>query len=84
VSGAEVVLVAGGHSRTDGNGYAKIILPDANWYALIIRYQGHEQVLYMEYLEPDRSYVYRADSASKAVDNAQGTVGTLGSLLSIE
>jgi len=84
VSGAEVVLVGGGRSRTDGNGYAEIILPSADWYALIIRYQEHEQVLYMEKLEPGKSYVYRADSVSKAVDRSPGAVGTLGNLLSPE
>ncbi len=84
VSGAEVVLVGGGRSRTDESGYADIILSRADWYALVIRYQGHEQVLYMEQLEPDRSYVYRADSASKAVGNSSGAVGTLGNLLSPE
>jgi hypothetical protein len=84
VSGAEVVLVGGGRFRTDGNGYTEIILPGADWYALIIRYPGHEQVLYMEALAPDRSYVYRADSASKAVGHASGAVGTLGNLLSPE
>ena len=84
VSGAEVVIVGGGRSKTDGNGYAEIILPGADWYALIIRYQRHEQVLYMEELEPDRSYVYRADSASKAIDSSSGAVGTLGNLLTPE
>ena len=84
VSGAEVVLVGGSRSRTDGSGYAEIILPGADWYALIIRYQGHEQVLYMEKLEPDRSYVYRADSVSKVVGHSSGAVGTLGNLLSPE
>ncbi len=84
VSGAEVVLVGGGRSSTDGFGYAEIILPGADWYALIIRYPGHEQVLYTEQLEPDRAYVYRADSASTAVGRASGAVGTLGNLLSPE
>jgi hypothetical protein len=84
VPGAEVVLVGGGRYKTDENGYAEIILPGADWYALIIRFQGHEQVLYMEEMEPDRSYVYRADSASKAIGNSSGAVGTLGNLLSPE
>jgi len=84
VSGAEVVLVGGGRSRTDESGYAKIILPGADWYALIIRYPGHEQVLYMEELEPDRSYVYRADSVSRATGHSSGAIGTLGNLLSPE
>jgi hypothetical protein len=81
VPDAEVVLVAGGRSRTGVNGYAEIILPGANWYALIIRYPGHEQVLYMEEMEPDKSYVYRADSVSDAAKSASGPVGTLGKVL---
>ena len=81
VPDAEVVLVAGGRSRTDENGYAEIILPGHNWYALVIRYPGHEQVLYMEDMEPDKSYVYRADSMSDAAKNASGPVGTLGRVL---
>ena len=38
----------------------------------------------MEEIEPDNTYVYRSDSASKAVENAPGDIGTLGNLLSIE
>jgi hypothetical protein len=84
VSGAEVALVGGGHYTTDAKGYAEIILPSADWYALIIRYQGHEQVLYMEQLEPNKSYVYRADSISKAISQSSSAVGTLGNLLTPE
>ena len=81
VPDAEVVLVAGGRSRTDQNGYAEIIVPGSDWYALIIKYPGHEQVLYMEQLEPDKSYVYRSDAASNAAKNAQSDIGTLGGIL---
>ena len=81
---AEVVLVGGRRSRTDERGYAEIILPGSNWYALIIRYPGHEQVLYMEEMEPDKAYVYRADSVSNAASHASGAVGTLGNVLSLE
>ncbi len=81
VAGAEVTLVGGGRSMTDGSGYAEIILPDPNWYALIIRYLGHEEVLYMEELEPDRTYVYRADSTARHRSLAGGEVGTLGNVL---
>ena len=84
VSGAEVVLVGGGRSRTDERGYAEIILPGLEYCALVIRYPGHEQVLYMEVLEPDKTYVYRADSASNAASHATGAVGTLGNVLSPE
>ena len=81
---AEVVLVAGGRSRTDENGYTEIILPGPDWYALVIRYSGHEQVLYMEEMEPDKTYVYRADSVAKAAIRASGAVGMLGNVLELE
>ena len=84
VSEAEVVLVGGGRSRTDHNGYAEVILPAPDCYSLTIRYPGHEQVLYMEDMEPDKTYVYRADSASKAASQASGAIGTLGNVLSRE
>jgi len=81
VPGAEVVLVGGRRSNTDGQGYAEVILPGPDWYALAIKYPGHEQVLYMEEMEPDKAYVYRADAASNAASHAPGAVGTLGNVL---
>ena len=81
---AEVALVGGAHSRTDQRGYAEIILPGAYFYALVIRYPGHEQVLYMEELEPDKTYVYTPESASGAASQASGAIGTLGNILSPE
>ena len=84
VPAAEVVLAGGGRSRTDESGYADIILPGADWYALTIRYPGHEQVLYMEEMEPDRTYVYRADQVTNMSSQVSGPVGTLGSILSLE
>ena len=87
VHSAEVVLVGGGSSKTDEYGYAKIILPviaGINYYALIIRYPGHEQVLYEEEMEPDKTYVYRADSYSNKARTALGAFGTLGNVLLLE
>ena len=87
VSKAEVVLAGGGSSKTDGYGYAEIILPvivGLNYYALIIRYLGHEQVLYEEEMEPDKTYVYRADSYSNKARTALGAFGTLGNVLLLE
>jgi hypothetical protein len=81
VSEAEVVLVGGGRSRTDNNGYAEVTLPAPDCYALTIKYPGHEQVLYMEDLEPGRTYVYKADAALTAATHASGSVGTLGNML---
>ena len=84
VTDAEVSLVGGGRSKTDAQGCAEIILPEPNWYALIVRYPGHEQVLYMEELEPGRTYVYRADSFESHRRLAGGEVGTLGNVLTSE
>jgi hypothetical protein len=81
---AEVVLVGSGRSRTDQGGYAKLLLPGPDWCSLIIRYPGHEQVLYMEQIEPGKTYVYRADAASKAASGVSGEIGTLGNLLLLE
>ena len=87
VSKAEVVLAGGGSSTTDGYGYAEIILPvivGLNYYALIIRYLGHEQVLYEEEMEPYKTYVYRPDSYSNKASTALGAFGTLGNVLLLE
>lgn len=87
VPSAEVVLVGGGSSKTDKYGYAEIILPvivGINYYALIIRYPGHEQVLYEEEMAPDKNYVYRAGAYATKAGSALGEFGTLGNVLSTE
>jgi hypothetical protein len=81
---AEVVLVGGSSFKTDRNGYAEVIIPGARFYALIIRYPGHEQVLYMEEIEPDKSYVYKPELVSNIAGIAAGPVGTLGNVLLAE
>jgi hypothetical protein len=84
VAGAEVTLVGARRSTTDADGYAELILPRTDWYSLVIRYPGHEQVLYMEELTAGGTYVYRAGSAAKAAAEAGQVVGTLGRLLTAE
>ena len=84
VLGAEVGLVGGGRSRTNERGYAEVILPGPEWYALTIKYPGHDQVLYMEELAPDKTYVYRADAVSKTAAGASGATGMLGNILETE
>jgi hypothetical protein len=53
-----------GSYRTNEQGYAIIGLPRGDWYALIIRYGGHEEVLYQEKLAKGESYVYNPDPLS--------------------
>ena len=84
VPSAEVVLVGGGNSRTDEYGYAEItlsVMEGSNYYALIIRYPGHEQVLYEEEMVPGKNYVYRAGTYSTKAGSALGEFGTLGNVL---
>ncbi len=61
VSNAEVVVAGLGRYRTNEQGYANIDPPGGDWYALIIRYGGHEEVLYQEKLAQGQSYVYNPD-----------------------
>ena len=61
VAGAEVVVAGLGRSRTDGQGYAKLYLPYNDFYALVVRFANHEEVLYEEKMSPGETYVYRPD-----------------------
>ena len=62
VFGAEVRIAGVGRSRTNKLGYTKLYLPnDGNWYALVIKYDNHEETLYQEKLIPDQTYIYRPD-----------------------
>ena len=84
VAGAEVTLVGGATSSTDAQGYAEVTIPGTYWFALMIRYPGHEEVLYMEELEPGGRFVYRAGSMASARSSAGGETGTIGNLLTRE
>lgn len=64
VVGAEVMVAGLGRFRTNKQGYAKLSLPRGDWYALIVRYDNHEEVLYEENMTPGAEYVYRADPLS--------------------
>ena len=59
MSDAEVVIVGLNRSRTNGQGYARFYVPGADFYAVIVRFDGYEEVLYLEVLAPGGGYVYR-------------------------
>ena len=84
VSDAEVTLVTGATSRTDAQGYAEVLIPGSYWFALVVRFPGHEEVLYMEELEPGGRYVYRAGSMAAVRREAGGETGTIGNVLTRE
>ena len=58
VSSAEVMVAGLGSYQTNEQGYAIIDVPRGDWYALIIKYGDHEEVLYQEKLAKGESYVY--------------------------
>ena len=63
ISGAEVTVAGWGRYETNRAGYARFYLPANDVYALVVRDNGHEEVLYEEELAPGKTYVYRPDSA---------------------
>ena len=72
VSGANVVIAGLSRCKTNKQGYARFYLPCDDFYALVIRYGGHEEVLYEEKMAPGATYVYRPDPSS-----AFGRLGVL-------
>lgn len=64
VVGAEVRIAGVGHFRTDKQGYAKFDLPRDDWYALVIKYDRHEEVLYQENMLRGETYLYKPDPSS--------------------
>ena len=64
VPAAEVVIAGMNRSRTNKQGYARFYLPCADFYAVVIRYGNHEEVLYEEQMKPGGSYVYTPDPLS--------------------
>ena len=64
--GTQVTVVGWGTYETDREGYARFYLPTDDVYALVVRDDGREEVLYEEQLAPGKTYVYRPDPAMSA------------------
>ena len=64
VQSAEVSIVGLSEASTDDYGYAEFYLPYKDFYALVIRFDNHEEILYQELLSPGASYVYTPDPAT--------------------
>ena len=58
VSGAEVIVAGLGRSKTDSQGVARFYIPNKAFYAMVIRYEGHQEVLYEELLAPRTNFTY--------------------------
>ena len=66
VAGADVVVTGLSPSKTNKHGYARLYLPCDDWYALVVGYGNHEEVLYEEKMTPGATYVYRPDPLSSS------------------
>ena len=63
-SGAEVRIAAVGNYLTDEFGYAEFHLPKDDWYALVIKHNNHEEVLYQEKMATGTTYTYKQDPST--------------------
>ena len=59
VSGAEIILVGIGRSKTNSKGFTRFYVPEKYEYAVNVKYSDHEELLYDEELIPGETYVYR-------------------------
>ena len=59
VRGAEVIIAGLGRSKTDRHGVARFYVPHTACYAMVIRYEKHQELLYEEFLSPSINYIYR-------------------------
>jgi hypothetical protein len=59
VRGAEVIVAGLGRLKTDRHGVAKFYVPHTACYAMVIRYEKHQEILYEEWLSPSINYIYR-------------------------
>ena len=66
VKDALVRVAKHGKFRTDEHGYAEFLLPEDNWYSLVINYNSHEEILYSERLSIGVTYTYKTDLLSKS------------------
>ena len=64
VRGAEVTVVGLAETFTNDDGYVEFGLPYRDFYALVIKFKNHEEILYHELMSPGASYVYTPDPST--------------------
>ncbi len=64
VRGAQVSIVGLADASTNDDGYVEFCLPYKDFYALVIGFDDHEEILYQELMSPGASYVYTPDPSS--------------------
>ncbi len=64
VQGAEVSVIGLAEASTNDDGYVEFGLPYKDFYALVIKFDDHEEILYQELLSPGATYVYTPDPST--------------------
>lgn len=64
IRGAEVNIVGVAEASTNDDGYVEFYISYNDFYALVIKFDDHEEILYQELMSPGASYVYRPDPSS--------------------
>jgi hypothetical protein len=59
VSGAEVRIAGVDRAKSDSQGVARFFVPNESYYSMVVRFPGHQEVLYEEVLAPGANFVYR-------------------------
>ena len=64
VRGAQVTVVGLAEVSTNDEGNVEFDLPYHDFYALVIKFNNHEEILYQELMSPGASYVYTPDPST--------------------
>jgi len=59
VSGAEISIAGLGTSRANKRGVVRFYIPKVDYYALVVTFDDHRGVLFVERIRPGQSYIYR-------------------------
>lgn len=59
VSGAEISVAGLGTSRANKQGIVRLYIPRVDHYALVVKFDDHRGVLFVERIGPGKSYIYR-------------------------
>jgi hypothetical protein len=59
MNNARISVVGLGTFRANKQGVVKLHVPSDFWYALIIKFSGHERTLFVEKVKPAEKYIYR-------------------------
>jgi hypothetical protein len=59
VRGAEISVAGLGTARANKQGVVRLYIPRVDYYALVVKFDDHKGVLYVEKVGPGQSYIYR-------------------------